>query len=304
MKKIQKIIVTLFAILLPVGIVGSVLWLFWRGTHPPLQQGQEIYAREIYILIDTTASMDGIAPFLDKAKYLIIDHIFPELHNLEYIDFAPLGPGDQIFCYTIGTSTFDEFNNSIFKNQQSKKLPPVPQNVLKCLIEGKDLPQEWKKGLKERWVTVEKVVKEYREKIQELHPAEGGFSAYLGALNYISKRFRYLQEHKDMKEKFIIVVGDMHQWQPDDLYQQEPESKSFTHLPLPIAEEQNIFHTVKVWLVYPAGVVKPPEKENCIHDFWKQYFLQRGCKEKDIYVMSFDGFNGIPHNQVPLIKNE
>lgn len=297
----KKTIILGLAILIPIVIIGAALWLFWKVSHPPLALGKNIYTRQIYILIDITYSMEEIAPFLEEAKELVKKHIFPVV-NPQYMDFYPVGPGDQIFCYTINPLTFDEYSNLVFESN----LPPIPQNVLEWLKQEKKLPEEWKKDLSDRWEEVRNAIEDYREKVSNLQIIKGGFSAYLEAIEYISTRLRYLQIQNDMKEKFVIVIGDMEQWKPSDFYYQDPESKSFKYLPTPIPEDQRIFHRVKVWLVYPAGVIQLQNRASLVHGFWKQYFIQRGCKEKDIHIVPFGGFSDIPYNQVPLSykKNE
>lgn len=256
-KSPRKWVVPLLAVICASALVAAALVLFWKLANPPLPPvapGKPVFIRDIYILIDPTNSMgdDSFA----EAKEIITDRIFPNL-----------GPGDRVFCYSIGPD-FVEVRNRVFGK---KTLPGVPENLLEPRL-AERIPAE---NITALWQQVDDVIRQDWAKELETLPyrvdSQGRYlyaSNYLEAISYIEKRI-HPPSSQQVRDKWLIVIGDLQQ-DPIPKRLQPPDQK---------AGEDKAFQGIEVRLIYTyrSGArrfAQPTE----LQQFWKEYFEKRGNK--------------------------
>jgi hypothetical protein len=256
-------------------VVIGVMYLVFKPASTPI--GEDLYVRELFVMLDQTGSMD--TEFIREAKALITEHVFPYL-----------GPGDKAACYSVGVYgygiPFDESHNRVFSD--GLVLPPVPANAARPL--KKEMPAQWKPILAERWRQADSIKVAWTNDVEELkEPLQKG-SPYLQAIEYTAERFRESQQIKSITGRWLIVIGDLYHQYPNAQFQSLKP-------PAPQDEYAAVFKDVNVWLVVPYGVLSPEIKERVI-EFWRQYFSDRGNNQ--VTIGTFDGFkNRFPASLVP-----
>jgi hypothetical protein len=236
--------------LLALALVLSALYLFWKLANPPIgpiSPGDPVFVRDIYIILDATASMSESD--INEAKEIIKSRIFPDL-----------GPGDRVFCYGIGAG-FDERRDRIFGQ---KALPGAPVNLLDAKRANR-VPAD---AVSKVWQEAPSVLQDWSQRLDSLRTGEEylKLSGYFDAFNYISERIKGPKDPQ-LQERRLIVFGDLYQDPVPDPFQP----------PAPGPEEINAFSGLKVRLIYPykAGQ-RLPIQPAALQQFWQQYFSQRG----------------------------
>lgn len=229
--------------------------------------GEELYLRDVYVVIDQTLSMQQGQR--KEAKDILRDEV---IHSL--------GLGDRIFCYRI-SSDFNESSDRIIASNRAQ--PKVPNNV--AGISPEVLPNDLVHNLLERWNIFSGERDTWLQNLESLQIPHGRYSDYLGTLNEIGRRINDATNPNLAAEKWLIVIGDL---------RHEPVLST---PPPPERQDKRDFDGVNIQMVYPGGIHSQAE-QNRIETFWKQYFSARSANQ--VTFTSFDGFTGrFPENTIP-----
>jgi len=253
----------LLAILSAVVVAVAIIVIFTGLPPPPPSPGPEVFVRDVYILIDPTTSMSG--EDLKRAKDIVKSQVFP------YV-----GPGDRVFCYSIGPG-FDVMKNWVFKKGS---LPAVPKNFLDPKLAKRLQPGQ----LASLWGNVNEVTqRDWTEQLDKLSAPvddKGRYipgSDYLAAFDFIAAAIES-RTTKDNREKRLIVIGDLEQYPLKAISSGQTDKQGFR------GAEVHLVQT------YRAGK-RGPERQIAIEPselqrFWKDYFIQRGCEK--VAITTFD----------------
>jgi hypothetical protein len=250
-------LVALLAALCSIGLIAGVLWLFYKISRTPPAPDMPVFARDIFVFLDTTESPNhaGNAQWFQDAKDLIVRKILPDI-----------GPGDRIFCYTIATD-FVESRNRIFLGV----MPQVPESLVAehPSIPGTVAPEE----IAKLWEPVERALSPTGDgwplKVGAVRQQKGGFSDYIGAFSYVVDRLESV-ERGSATENYLIVLGDL---------RHEPVPVPFEP-PDPTEQDKLVFKGIHIKLITPfidATVRNPkqPSRQK-VQTFWSTYFADRG----------------------------
>lgn len=268
-----------------VALFIAALWVAWKMMNqppPPAPPGQVIYIRDIYVILDTTASMKGgkkgeeKGGDIDAAKKIITSRIFPNV-----------GPGDRVFCYGIGDG-FKESRDRIFGQ---KALPGVPENLLDKKLAGR-VPPEVTAGT---WQEVSVTIDDWSKSLDQVNTnaAYLKLSSYYDAFAYIADRIR-AQKDTPLRERLLIVIGDLYQ---------DPITKPFQP-PEPTPQDKSAFDGTEVRLIYSYQSGKKwPLQPAELEQFWQKYFTQRGSAQ--VLITTFDDPTPpLPQSPVPRPAKE
>jgi hypothetical protein len=229
--------------------------------------GEEVYLRDIYVVIDQTLSMQ--LGQRKEAKDILRDEVI-----------RSLGLGDRVFCYRI-SSDFRESSDRVFASKRHQ--PKVPDNLAGADPEA--LPAELVSSLIQRWQSFSLERDAWIQHLETLHPPRGNYSDYTGTLDEISRRISDAGDPNLAQEKWLLVIGDL---------KQEPVPGN---PPAAGRHEKRAFSGVNIYMVYPGGIHSAAQQKE-IETFWTKYFSTRGASR--VNFMSFDGFTGrFPENATP-----
>ena len=246
--------------------VWGVFMVFTGLAASEFIPGEDVYTRDIYVVIDQTYSMQEDQRM--EAKDILLDEVL-----------SVLGPGDRISCYQIA-SDFQESRDRVFVS--SRRVPKIPVNVPG--ISKSELPEPIQQNLTESWQRLARERDRWTSRLNSLQPQRGGYSDYLGTVNEIGRRITNDSDPNLAAEKWLLLIGYL---------KHEP---ILAKAPTPKREEKRRYANVNVQLVYPGGVHSTQEQQR-IETFWREYFAARGNKR--IEISSYDGFIGrFPEVQV------
>jgi len=239
--------------------VWGVFLVFTGLATSEFLPGEDVYKRDIYVVIDQTYSMKEGQRL--EAKDILRDEVLDVM-----------GPGDRISCYRIA-SDFQESRDRVFIS--GRRLPKVPQNVPG--MAKAELPESIQQQLTSRWQSYDQQRNVWISSLQSLDPQRGGYSDYLGTVNEIGRRITNDSDPNLASEKWLLLIGDL---------KHEPVLAA---VPAPQKDEKRRYANVNVQLVYPGGIHDAQEQKR-IEAFWRAYFAARGNKR--IEISSYDGFIG------------
>jgi|GEM_PF-5433028 len=239
--------------------VWGVFMVFTGLAASEFIPGEDVYTRDIYVVIDQTYSMQEGQRL--EAKDILRDEVL-----------SVLGPGDRISCYQIA-SDFQESRDRVFVS--SRRVPKIPVNVPGT--SKSDLPEALQQELSQRWQNYDRERDRWTSRLDGLQPQRGGYSDYLGTVEEIGRRITNDSDPNLAAEKWLLLIGDL---------KHEPV---LGNPPAPKRHEKRRFANVNVQLVYPGGV-HPAQEQQRIEAFWQEYFSARGNKR--IEISSYDGFIG------------
>lgn len=247
--------------------IGAIFMIFTKLATVEFVPGNEIYTRDVYVVIDQTLSM-GQGERLEAREMLKTEIL------------KGVGPGDRVSCYRIA-SNFKESNDRVFSS--TRYLPKVFENVANT--SNSALPAGVKADLANRWQTYNREKNSWIERLDNLDQPGGNYSDYLGVLAEVGRRINNSADPNLARDKWLVMIGDLkHEPVPD-----EP--------PVAKGNEKRQYSGVSINLVYPGGL-HPPVEQDRIERFWKKYFTARGGKA--INFISYDGFTGrFPNTTVP-----
>ena len=247
--------------------ISAVFTIFVKLAETEFIPGEEIYLRDVYVIIDQTFSMGKGQR--KEAKEILEEEII-----------RSMGLGDRISCYRIA-SNFTETKDRVFTS--SRHLPKIYNNVEG--VSADIFPGTLKSDLIRRWQIFSGERDNWLANLNNLDYPGGNYSDYLGTTDEIGRQVSGSSAANSPREKWLIVIGDL---------KHEPISK---HPPAPQHEERRQFADVTVFMIYPGGIHTKKEQLR-IETFWKEYFAARGNRK--VNFISFDGFTGrFPENRIP-----
>ena len=251
-------------------VIYGVFSLFIQLSERDFIPGENVYLRDIYVIIDQTLSMaDGQR---QEARDVLRNEIL-----------SVMGPGDRIFCYRI-SSDYSESGDRVFSS--SRHLPKVPMHVAGMPV--KDLPDHWREEINRRWEHFESEKKNWEDRLENLQPPGGNYSDYLGTLDDIGRRISDQSDPNLAAERWLVMIGDL---------KHEPVMPA---PPKPSPNQHRLYSGVTVQMVYPGGFHEPGEWDEIVR-FWQRYFIDRGARQ--VQFSSFDAFVGrFPETVVPHLK--
>lgn len=260
------LILSTMTVMAVAAVVGTFT-AFVKLAETEFIPGEEVYLRDLYVVIDQTLSMQQGQR--KEAKDILRDEV---IHSL--------GLGDRIFCYRV-SSDFNESSDRVIASHRSQ--PKVPSNV--AGISPEVLPNDLVNVLIDRWNLFSGERDIWLQNLEALQIPRGQYSDYLGTLNEIGRRINDISNPNLAAEKWLIVIGDL---------KHEPILNS---PPPPDREGKHAFGGINIQMVYPGGI-HVQEEQSRIETFWKKYFSARGASQ--VTFTSFDGFTGrFPENTVP-----
>lgn len=247
--------------------IGAVFMIFTKLATVEFVPGNEIYLRDVYVVIDQTLSM-GQGERMEAREMLKTEIL------------KGVGPGDRVSCYRIA-SNFKESNDRVFAS--TRYLPKVFENV--TTVGSSELPAGVKADLVNRWRNYDREKDDWVEQLDNLNQPHGNYSDYLGVLAEVGRRINNSADPNLAGEKWLVMIGDL---------KHEPVSSD---PPAPKGNEKRQYSGVHINLVYPGGL-HPRAEQDRIERFWKKYFTARGGKA--INFISYDGFTGrFPDTTIP-----
>lgn len=268
MSSTKKTLLILSALtIMAVAAVVGTFTAFVKLAKTEFIPGEEVYLRDVYVVIDQTLSMQQGQR--KEAKDILRDEVI-----------RSLGLGDRIYCYRI-SSDFNESSDRVIASNRSQ--PKVPGNVPGVSPEA--LPNDLVYTLLERWNVFSGERDTWLQNLETLQIPRGRYSDYLGTLNEIGRRINDTSNPNLAAEKWLIVIGDL---------KHEPV---LNNPPPPERGDKRAFEGVNIQMVYPGGI-HPRAEQSRIETFWKKYFSARGANQ--VTFTSFDGFTGrFPENTMP-----
>lgn len=279
-------------------VLGAVIGIikFVCFSTLPVQAGELITARTIFVVFDQTGSM---GEFAARAKSLVKNHVIDQI-----------GPGDYVECYQIDGAIrkYNEVANRVFGGDE--KLPPVRENIIKGAVSSKDFDDECKKGpefkdeLKSQWNSLREIQEKWAASVDsKKRPDDNCCSAYLDALDYIAQRLNPRGGQDDLKqikgEKWLIVIGDLYEEPRLSTAVMESERGRQEILSLKQDNSGNrIFRDVKVLLIRPSGSQERSLRTQ-LDDFWEGYFVNRGAAQ--VKFLWFNDPPGMIKSKAPRV---
>lgn len=247
--------------------VSAVFAVFIELAETEFVPGEEVYLRDVYVIIDQTLSMQQGQR--KEAKEILEEEI---IHSM--------GLGDRISCYRIA-SNFTETNDRVFTS--TRYLPRIYNNV--SGVSTEIFSDNLKSELLRRWNLFASERQGWLHNLNNIDHPRGIYSDYLGTLEEIGRRIGANNQQGQSQETWLVVIGDL---------KHEPVLRQ---PPAPQNGEKRQFADVNIFMIYPGGIHNKQEQIR-IENFWKAYFAARGSRE--VNYISFDGFIGrFPANNVP-----
>jgi hypothetical protein len=251
---------TLVGMLVAVAL-GVMVFALARQTGP-IQLGKDLWLRDVYVLLDRTRSMDSLE--FQAAKDFIRKQILDSI-----------GPGDRVFCYTVGTG---------FREQRNLCAANVTWVAAReSLLTSTPRPDAMRDSVaRALWDEAEVAQALWRKPLDTLRQEDCGRSDYYGAIEYVAQRVG-AQALGSATEHWLVIIGDL---QPNP-----------ARPPVGIVDT-TAFKEIRVRLVYsyrsatpdhagcPAAMAERARSSDELLRSWKEYFVNRGGADLQWTVIS------------------